>query len=180
MVCVHTYPCLSVHILNLYSFLLFFYPLCFPPSFPPLSLVPISSIFSSSSSFSFSSSFPPLLPFLLPPFLPPPSFPQIIYILITLAMEEHDTHRELASVLISDLYSHTVNSRDIANSKYHVACYELQTECLHFTLLTWSRVYITWVSPLLPTPHEKVFTRGQLQDACSELGQGLTWFLTRC
>lgn len=111
--------------------------------------------------------------------LPPPS-PQIIYILITLAMEEHDTHRELASVLISDLYSHTVNSRDIANSKYHVACYELQTECLHFTLLTWSRVYITWVSPLLPTPHEKVFTRGQLQDARSELGQGLTWFLTCC
>ena len=158
MVCVHTYPCLSVHILNLYSFLLFFIPYAFLPP----SLLFLLFLLPSSSS------------------LPPPSFPQIIYILITLAMEEHDTHRELASVLISDLYSHTVNSRDIANSKYHVACYELQTECLHFTLLTWSRVYITWVSPLLPTPHEKVFTRGQLQDARSELGQGLTWFLTRC
>lgn len=162
MVCVHTllqftHSTCTLLPLNLYSFL----------SLVPSSLPPI---FSSSSS--------SLL------FFPSPSshFPQIIYILITLAMEEHDTHRELASVLISDLYSHTVNSRDIASSKYHVACYELQTECLHFTLLTWSWV-TTWVSPLLPTPNEsleKVFTHSQLQDAHSGLGQGLTWFLKRC
>ena len=40
---------------------------------------------------------------------------EIVHILITLAMEEHDTRRELASVLISDLYSHAINSRDIAH-----------------------------------------------------------------
>ena len=86
-----------------------------------------SSPFLPPSGFSLPSSLLP--PSLSPPsLLPPPSslLPQIVHILITLAMEEHDTRRELASVLISDLYSHAINSRDIAHGEYHVAHYQLQ------------------------------------------------------
>ena len=39
---------------------------------------------------------------------------EIVHVLVTLAMEEKAAHRELASQLVSFLYGHILNSRDVA------------------------------------------------------------------
>lgn len=39
---------------------------------------------------------------------------QIVYIFITLALEEKPANREMVSVLLSDLYGHELNGREMA------------------------------------------------------------------
>ena len=45
---------------------------------------------------------------------------EVVHVLVTVALEESASHRELASVLISDLYgSVIINSHDVAEGTYH-------------------------------------------------------------
>ena len=43
---------------------------------------------------------------------------EVVHVLVTVALEESASHRELASVLISDLYGSVINSHDVAEGTW--------------------------------------------------------------
>ena len=61
----------------------------------------------------------------------------VVTITVELAMDHKPSHRELASVLISDLYQKVISQRDIGKGKkkIHNLCTSLQTETLKVDLI---------------------------------------------
>ena len=49
---------------------------------------------------------------------------EVVHMLVTVALEESASRRELASILISDLYGSVINSRDVAEGTHtHLSSY---------------------------------------------------------
>ena len=60
---------------------------------------------------------------------------EVVHILVTVALEESASRRELASVLISDLYGSIINSRDVAEGKHTLV---LQVHLQYMYMYPWN------------------------------------------
>lgn len=49
---------------------------------------------------------------------------EVVHMLVTVALEESASRRELASVLISDLYGSVINSRDVTEGTHTSSFFE--------------------------------------------------------